>query len=311
MQNQENNNEKKGFFKRLKEGLSKTHNNIVGRMDKLVFGKKKIDAELLEELEEILITSDLGVNTVTRLIRNVEDKVSRKLLNDASELKKAIEDEIYNILVTDEKPLKIDKKPFLIMVVGINGVGKTTTIGKLASQFKAQGKSVILAAGDTFRAAAIEQLDIWADRSGASIIKQSSGSDPSAVIYDAIASAKRRDVDIIIADTAGRLHTKVNLMEELKKMFRIAKRELPEDMIETLLVLDSTTGQNAVSQVKTFHKEVGLSGLVITKLDGTAKGGVIVGITDEFKIPVRYIGIGEQIDDLRVFNAREFVDALF
>lgn len=311
MEEKEQKQEKKGFFQRLKEGLSKTHNNLVGKLDKLVFGKKKIDAELLEELEEILITTDIGINTVTKLIRSVEEKVSRKLLNDASELKSAIREDIYKILAGDEKPLKVEKKPFLIMVVGINGVGKTTTIGKLASQFRAQGKSVILAAADTFRAAAIEQLEIWSKRAGADIIKQDFGSDPSAVIYDAIASAKKRGIDVIIADTAGRLHTKVNLMEELKKMFRIAQRELGEDHIETLLVLDSTTGQNAISQVNIFGKEVGVTGLVLTKLDGTAKGGVIVGIADEFKIPVRYIGIGEQIDDLRVFNAKEFVDALF
>jgi fused signal recognition particle receptor len=311
MQQKEQISEKKGFLERLKTGLSKTHDNIAGRLDRLVFGKKNIDSELIEELEEILITADIGVKTTQKLIRNVEDKVSRKVLNDAGELKKTIKEDVYNILLTDEKPLSIEKKPFLIMVIGINGVGKTTTIGKLASQFKAQGKSVILAAADTFRAAAIEQLDIWAQRAGADIIKQSSGSDPSAVIFDAIAAAKRRGADVIIADTAGRLHTKVNLMEELKKMYRVARRELDDDMIETLLILDSTTGQNAVSQVKTFHKDAGVSGLVITKLDGTAKGGVIVGIADEFKIPVRYIGIGENIDDLRVFNAKEFVDALF
>ncbi len=308
---QDNQLQKKGLLGRLKAGLSKTHNNLVGRLDRLVFGKKQIDADLIEELEEILITSDMGMKTVQRLMLNVQERVSRKTLKDAIELKTAIKDEIYKILVTDEKPLKLDSKPFLIMVAGINGVGKTTTIGKLASQLRAQGKSVVLAAADTFRAAAIEQLDIWAQRSGADIIKQSFGSDPSAVIFDAIASAKRRGIDVIIADTAGRLHTKVNLMEELKKMFRIARRELPEEMIETLLVLDATTGQNAVSQVKIFNKAVGVTGLVVTKLDGTAKGGVIVGIADEFKIPVRYIGIGEQIDDLRAFNAKDFVDALF
>ena len=301
----------KGFLKRLKEGLSKTHNNLVGRLDLLVFGKKVIDSDLLEELEEILITADLGVSTSQKLIQSVEDNIARKLLNDAGEIKKIIRDDIYNILAGDEDPLKIEKKPFLIMVVGINGVGKTTTIGKLASQFKAQGKSVILAAADTFRAAAIEQLEIWANRAGTDIIKQAFGSDPSAVIFDAIASAKSRGADVIIADTAGRLHTKVNLMEELKKMYRIAKRELGGDMIETLLVLDSTTGQNAVQQAKTFHKDIGVSGIVLTKLDGTAKGGVIVRIADELKIPVRYIGIGEKIDDLRVFHAKEFVDALF
>ncbi len=303
--------QKKGFFSRLKEGLSMTRDNIVGKLDRLVFGKKKIDAELLEELEELLITSDLGVKTVQKLIASVEDKVSRKLLNDASELKNTLKEDIYQILAGDEKPLEITKKPYLVMVIGINGVGKTTTIGKLASQLKAEGKSVLLAAGDTFRAAAIEQLEIWSKRADVGFIRQAQNSDPAAVIFDAIASAKSRGIDVIIADTAGRLHTKVNLMEELKKLFKIARRELGEDHIETLLVLDATTGQNAVSQVKIFHKEVGITGLVVTKLDGTAKGGVIVGIADEFKIPVRYIGIGEQIDDLRVFNAQDFVDALF
>jgi fused signal recognition particle receptor len=304
--------EKKGFFARLKEGLLKTHQGMVSKIDQLVSVKRKIDDRLLEELEEILITSDIGVKTTRQLLDKVTEKVKRKELEDADHLKKTLQEEMFLILSRQEKPLEVSSaKPFVIMVIGVNGTGKTTTISKMAQKFKGQGKSVLLAAGDTFRAAAIEQLEIWGQRVGCEVIKHQSGSDPSAVVFDALKAGKARGSDIIIVDTAGRLHTKVNLMEELKKIKRIMARELPGSPHEVLLVLDATTGQNAISQAKIFTKEVGVTGIALTKLDGTAKGGILVSISDELKIPIRYIGIGEKADDLRDFNARDFVDALF
>ncbi len=304
--------EKKGFFRRLKEGLLKTHQGMVSKIDQLVSGQRKIDDRLLEELEEILITSDIGVKTTRQLLDKVAEKVKRKELEDADHLKKTLQDEMYLILSRQEKPLAVPSaKPFVIMVIGVNGTGKTTTISKMAQKFKAQGKSVLLVAADTFRAAAIEQLEIWGQRVGCEVIKHQSGSDPSAVVFDALKAGKARGSDIIIVDTAGRLHTKVNLMEELKKVKRVMVREIPEAPHEVLLVLDATTGQNAISQAKMFTKEVGVTGIALTKLDGTAKGGILVSISDELKIPIRYIGIGEKADDLREFSARDFVDALF
>jgi fused signal recognition particle receptor len=304
--------EKKGFFARLKEGLLKTHQGMVSKIDQLVSVKRKIDDRLLEELEEILITSDIGVKTTRQLLDKVTEKVKRKELEDADHLKKTLQEEMFLILSRQEKPLEVSSaKPFVIVVIGVNGTGKTTTISKMAQKFKGQGKSVLLAAGDTFRAAAIEQLEIWGQRVGCEVIKHQSGSDPSAVVFDALKAGKARGSDIIIVDTAGRLHTKVNLMEELKKIKRIMARELPGSPHEVLLVLDATTGQNAISQAKIFTKEVGVTGIALTKLDGTAKGGILVSISDELKIPIRYIGIGEKADDLRDFNARDFVDALF
>ena len=304
--------EKKGFFQRLKEGLRKTHQGMVSKIDQLVSVKRKIDDRLLEELEEILITSDIGIKTTRQLLDKVTEKVKRKELDDADQLKKTLLEEMHLILSRQEKPLEVSSaKPFVIMVIGVNGTGKTTTISKMAQKFKGQGKSVLLVAGDTFRAAAIEQLEIWGQRVGCEVIKHQSGSDPSAVVFDALKAGKARGSDIIIVDTAGRLHTKVNLMEELKKVKRIMARELPPSPHEILLVLDATTGQNAISQAKIFAKEVGVTGIALTKLDGTAKGGILVSISDELKIPIRYIGIGEKADDLREFNARDFVDALF
>jgi fused signal recognition particle receptor len=304
--------EKKGFFHRLKEGLSKTHQGMVSRIDVLISGQKKIDDRLLEELEEILITSDIGVKTTQELLEKVTERVKRKELEDAGQLKKALQEEIFLILREQEKPLDPSlAKPFVIMVIGVNGTGKTTTISKMAQKFKGQGKSVLLVAGDTFRAAAIEQLEIWGRRVGCEVIKHQSGSDPSAVVFDALKAGKARGSDILIMDTAGRLHTKVNLMEELKKVKRVMARELPDSPHEILLVLDATTGQNAISQAKMFDKELGVSGIVLTKLDGTAKGGILIGISEELKIPIRYIGIGEKAEDLREFSARDFVDALF
>jgi fused signal recognition particle receptor len=304
--------EKKGFFQRLKQGLFKTHQGLVSKIDQLIAGKKKIDDDLLAELEEILITSDIGVKTTQELLHNVAVKVQRKELEDADLLKKNLQEQMLHILSQQENPLNLSTaRPFVIIVIGVNGTGKTTTIGKMAQKFKAQGKSVLLVAADTFRAAAIEQLEIWGQRAGCDVIKQKSGSDPSAVVFDGLKAAKSRGMDVVIVDTAGRLHTKVNLMEELKKVKRIMGREIPGAPHEILLVLDATTGQNSISQAKIFNQGVGVTGIALTKLDGTAKGGILIAISDELKIPLRYIGIGEKLDDLREFNARDFVEALF
>jgi fused signal recognition particle receptor len=304
--------EKKGFFQRLKQGLFKTHQGLVSKIDQLIAGKKKIDDDLLAELEEILITSDIGVKTTQELLHNVAVKVQRKELEDAELLKKNLQEQMLHILSQQENPLNLSTaRPFVIIVIGVNGTGKTTTIGKMAQKFKAQGKSVLLVAADTFRAAAIEQLEIWGQRAGCDVIKQKSGSDPSAVVFDGLKAAKSRGIDVVIVDTAGRLHTKINLMEELKKVKRIMGREIPGAPHEILLVLDATTGQNSISQAKIFNQGVGVTGIALTKLDGTAKGGILIAISDELKIPLRYIGIGEKLDDLREFNARDFVEALF
>lgn len=303
-----------GFFEKLKRGLSKTHQGFVEKIDRLFLGKKTIDSDLLEEFEAILFEADLGVKTTNQLIENVQQSLKRGELQNPEKIKDFIKGEIFTILKRGEKPLSIDfskTRPFVVMVVGVNGGGKTTTIGKIAYQYSSQGKKVLIGAADTFRAAAIEQIEIWARRAKADLIKQSKGSDPSAVAFDSIHAAKARDVDLVFIDTAGRLHTKVNLMEELKKIKRIVGREHPGAPHEVLLVLDATTGQNAISQAKLFHEAIGVTGIALTKLDGTAKGGIIVGITEELKIPIRYIGVGEGVDDLREFNATEFVQALF
>jgi fused signal recognition particle receptor len=302
----------KGFFQRLKEGLSKTHQGMVSKIDVLISGQKKIDDRLLEELEEILITSDVGVKPTRELLDKVTERVKRKELEDVDHLKKALQEEMFLILREQEKPLDPSlASPFVIMVIGVNGTGKTTTISKMARKFKGLGKSVLLVAADTFRAAAIEQLEIWGQRVGCEVIKHQSGSDPSAVVFDALKAGKARGSEVIIVDTAGRLHTKVNLMEELKKVKRVMARELPNSPHEILLVLDATTGQNAISQAKMFDQELGVTGIALTKLDGTAKGGILIGISHELKIPIRYIGIGEKAEDLREFSARDFVDAIF
>lgn len=303
-----------GFFEKLKKGLSKTHQGFVEKVDRLFLGKKEIDQDLLDELEVILFEADLGVKTTHQLIEGVKQGLKRGELKEPDKLRGFIKEEILRILKSGERPLSINfsrTKPFVVMVVGVNGVGKTTTIGKIAHQYSLQKKKVLIGAADTFRAAAIEQLEIWANRVGADLIKQSRGSDPSAVAFDSIHAARARDTDLVFIDTAGRLHTKVNLMEEVKKVKRIIGRECPGAPHEILLVLDATTGQNAISQAKLFNEAIGVTGIVLTKLDGTAKGGIIVGITEELKIPIRYIGVGEGIDDLREFNASEFVQALF
>jgi fused signal recognition particle receptor len=301
-----------GFFERLKQGLSKTHANLVGRIDSLVLGKKQIDADTLEELEEILITADIGVATAVELIRMLEQRLKRNELNDGETLKKALKEEILARLLKQSIPLDTSSaSPYVILVIGVNGVGKTTTIGKLASRFMLEGKSVILAAGDTFRAAAAEQLEIWGERAGADVIRHKEGADPSAVVFDACKAAVARKSDILIVDTAGRLHTKVNLMEEMKKIRRILGREIPGAPHETLLILDAATGQNAISQAKLFKESAQVSGIALTKLDGTAKGGIVLAVSNEFNIPVRFIGVGESVDDLRVFDPSQFVEALF
>jgi fused signal recognition particle receptor len=300
------------LYGRLKVGLQKTKEGLVGRIDTLLLGKKTIDADTMEELEEILITSDIGVKTSVELIRTLEQRLGRNELKDGDALRGALKDEILARLTAHHSPLDINsQKPFVLLVIGVNGVGKTTTIGKLASRFSASGKKVLLAAADTFRAAAAEQLIVWGTRSGVDVIRHKEGADPSAVVFDACKAAVARGVDILIIDTAGRLHTKVNLMEEMKKIRRVIDREIPGAPHETLLVLDAATGQNATSQVRLFKETAGVTGLALTKLDGTAKGGIVVAVSHEFALPVRYIGVGESIEDLRDFDPQEFTDALF
>ncbi|MGD0401390.1 MAG: signal recognition particle-docking protein FtsY [Syntrophobacteraceae bacterium] len=303
---------KGSFFRRLRRRLKGTREKFVHRIDRLALGKKVIDEELLDELEEILITSDLGVRTTGMLLGKVAGKVKRKELSDPARLREQIREEIRSVLSVEAPVLDYRAhKPFVVMIVGVNGTGKTTTTGKLANQLKQQGLKPMLAACDTFRAAAVEQLSIWGERTGVPVVKQKSGSDPSAVAFDALDAAVSRDIDVILMDTAGRMHTKVNLMEELKKIHRVIGRKMPEAPHEVFLVLDASTGQNALSQAKLFKEGIGLTGLILTKLDGTAKGGVIAAICDELQVPVRYIGIGERLDDLRPFDAEEFTNALF
>ena len=301
-----------GFFSRLVKGLLKTKQNIGAGFRGFFLGKK-IDDELFEELEEQLLIADIGVPTTSKIIKNLTEHASRKELQDAELLYQQLKVEMANILEPVAKPLVIDntKKPYVILMVGVNGVGKTTTIGKLARKFQAEGKSVMLAAGDTFRAAAVEQLQVWGERNHIPVVAQSTGSDSASVIFDAMQSAAARNIDILIADTAGRLQNKNNLMDELKKIVRVMKKYDETAPHEIMLTLDAGTGQNAISQAKLFNEAVGLTGISLTKLDGTAKGGVIFAIADQFKLPIRYIGVGEKIEDLREFNAKEFIEALF
>jgi len=303
---------KKGFFDRLKSGLAKTRKLLLTDVDDILLGSKEIDQALFDELEEALIVADVGPVFTGELIASLKEKVKRKELGSPEILRRTLRETMREILLTSEAPLRIPQDEiYSIMVVGVNGTGKTTTIGKLAHNLKAEGHEVMLVAADTFRAAAIEQLEVWAKRAGAPLIRQAPNADPAAVVYDAIRAAKSRRPAVVIIDTAGRLHTKVNLMEELKKMKRIMGRELPGAPHEVLLVLDATTGQNAIAQARMFKDEIGVTGLILTKLDGTSKGGVVVRIAKELNIPLRYIGVGEQIDDLRPFRAGEFVEALF
>lgn len=300
-----------GFFDKLKNGLSKTRENFSQKVNEVFKVFRKVDEELFEELEEALITADVGVNTSMEIIERLRDAVKTKNIQDADGVKAELKAIIYDMLSSDAAELNLSTKPSVILVIGVNGVGKTTSIGKIAALLKNSGKNVLLAAADTFRAAAIEQLEVWADRAGVDLIKHSEGSDPAAVIFDAVNAAKTRNTDVLICDTAGRLHNKVNLMNELNKIFRVIERELPGAAKEVLLVLDATTGQNALSQAKLFGETAAITGVVLTKLDGTAKGGAVIAINNEQSIPVKLIGVGEGIDDLQYFNPKEFADALF
>ena len=303
----------KSFFGRLRQGLSKTRSGLTGRLDQLILGKKEINNDLLEELEEILFTSDLGVVTTQEIIDLVQAGVARKELDNPETLKKVLKEHMLSFL--DVPEVKHNRRepgePLVIMVIGVNGVGKSTTIGKGAYYFKEKGKKVMLVAADTFRAAAIEQLKIWGERAGAEVISQKQGSDPSAVVFDALSAALSRQVDIVLIDTAGRLHTKTNLMDELKKIHRVAGKQLPGAPHEVWLVLDATTGQNAIAQAEMFHEALGVTGIILTKLDGTAKGGIVVGISHQLKLPIKFIGIGEKVQDLSPFDPKDFIDAIF
>lgn len=302
------------MFQRLSTRLSKTKESLVHRMDTLFLGRKEIDADLFDELEEILITADLGINTTMELLDDARKKVKRNALSDPQELKAILKEKLRSFLMESDQPAELvrpESGPFVIMVVGVNGVGKTTTIGKITKKFKQAGQSVLLVAADTFRAAAVAQLKIWGERNDVTVVHQQEGADPSAVAFDAIDLAVAEEYDVVIVDTAGRLHTQVNLMEELKKIKRVMGKRLEGAPHEILLVLDATTGQNAVSQAKLFNDAVGITGLALTKLDGTAKGGIVACICRELSIPIRFIGIGEQIDDLRDFNPDDFINALF
>ena len=299
-----------GFFEKLKAGLSKTKNAVFGRLDNLFKSFSKIDEEMLEELEEILITADVGVNVTEDIIDELRDRVKKEKVKEVGEIKEVLK-ELLSEKIGEGEALKIESSPSVILVIGVNGVGKTTSIAKIANLLKNEGKSVVLAAADTFRAGAIEQLSVWANRVGVDIIAHEEGSDPAAVVFDALGYAKKRNADVVIVDTAGRLHNKKNLMDELAKINRIIDRELAGCDRETLLVLDATTGQNAVLQAKEFKNSAPLTGLVLTKLDGTAKGGIVFSIREELGIPVKFICVGERIDDLQHFNADDFVSALF
>jgi fused signal recognition particle receptor len=304
---------REGFFSKLKAAVAATKSNLVARIEDVIQGKKEIDANLLDELESVLIGSDIGIETTNELLAKIRNQVSRHQLSDPAQLKLMIKGELRNILDSVSRPpdAQTGNGPWVVMVVGVNGVGKTTTIGKLANLCVRDEKKVLVCASDTFRAAAIEQLEIWGTRAGVSVIRQKPGADPSAVLFDAIASAKSREIDILIVDTAGRLHNKANLMAELEKMRRIAGREIPTAPHEVLLVIDATTGQNGLAQAREFTKSAGVTGIVLTKLDGTAKGGVVISIVRDLKLPVRYVGVGEKIDDLIEFSSEQFIDSLF
>lgn len=299
-----------GFFSKIAEGLKKTKDSLMGKIDQVLTSFGKVDEELFEELEETLIMADVGTVTATHICDELQKRVKAEAVTDVTAVRSLLK-EIIAEMLSGNSELDLSTKPSIILVIGVNGVGKTTTIGKMANNLKKDGKKVLLAAADTFRAAAIEQLEIWADRAGVELVKHGEGADPAAVVFDAINAGKARNADVIICDTAGRLHNKKNLMDELAKISRVIDREAPGCARETLLVLDATTGQNALNQAKLFKEAAGLDGIVLTKLDGTARGGVVIGIKEELNIPIKYIGVGEQIDDLRPFNSKEFVDALF
>ena len=299
-----------GFFEKLKQGLSKTKTSFDEKINNVFSNFRKVDEDFLEELEEALILSDIGIETSQKIIGKLREKIKRQKIEENEEVKNALRQIMQEILDIDEPKLNLQTKPSVILVVGVNGVGKTTSIGKIAAKLTKQGKKVVIAAADTFRAAAVEQLEIWAKRSGAEIVKREEGIDPASVVYDAIARTKELGADVLICDTAGRLHNKKYLMDELNKIQKVINKEMQESSKEVLLVIDGTTGQNAISQVKAFKEEADITGIVLTKLDGTAKGGVVLGIVEENKIPVKFIGVGEQVDDMEVFNSEDFVKAI-
>lgn len=299
-----------GFFDKLKNGLNKTKTSFDEKMNNIFSNFRKVDEELLEELEEALIMSDVGTNTSVTIINNLRNRVKKDNLKDAEEVKQALREEIQAIFDKTDKKLNLETKPSVILVVGVNGVGKTTSIGKIANRLRKDGKKVVVAAADTFRAAAVEQLEIWANRAGCEIVKREEGVDPASVVYDAIKITKEKNADVLICDTAGRLHNKKYLMDELVKIKKVIDKELPDASEEVLMVLDATTGQNAIMQVQAFKETVDITGIILTKLDGTAKGGAVIGIVNENQVPVKFIGVGEQIDDMEIFNSEDFVKAL-
>lgn len=299
-----------GFFEKLKNGLNKTKTSFDEKMNGIFSNFRKVDEELLEKLEEALIMSDVGANTSVAIINNLRERVKKDNLKDAEEVKQALREEIQAIFDKTDKKLNLETKPSVILVVGVNGVGKTTSIGKIANRLRKDGKKVVVAAADTFRAAAVEQLEIWANRAGCEIVKREEGVDPASVVYDAIKITKEKNADVLICDTAGRLHNKKYLMDELVKIKKVIDKELPDASEEVLMVLDATTGQNAIMQVQAFKETVDITGIILTKLDGTAKGGAVIGIVNENQVPVKFIGVGEQIDDMEIFNSEDFVKAL-
>ena len=299
-----------GFFDKLKNGLNKTKKSFDEKINNVFSSFRKVDEDFLEELEEILIMSDIGMDTSIKIINNLRERIKKEKIEDEEDVKKALREEMQKILEVTDISLHLNTKPSVILVVGVNGVGKTTSIGKIANRLAKDGKKVVVAAADTFRAAAVEQLEIWAKRSGADIVKREEGVDPASVVYDAIKITREKNADVLIVDTAGRLHNKKYLMDELNKIQKVINKEMSEADKEVLLVIDGTTGQNAISQVKAFKEEADITGLVLTKLDGTAKGGVVIGIVEENNIPVKFIGVGEQIDDMEIFNAEDFVKAI-
>lgn len=298
------------FFDKLKQGLSKTKNSFNEKLNDVFSNFRKVDEELLEELEEVLIMSDVGVETSTKIIANLRERIKKEKIEEEEQVKNALREEMEHILDAVDNALQLNTKPSVILVVGVNGVGKTTSIGKIANRLRMDGKKVVIAAADTFRAAAVEQLEIWANRAGCDMVKKEEGTDPASVVFDAIKMTKEKGADVLICDTAGRLHNKKYLMDELLKIKKVIDKELPDANKEILVVLDATTGQNAISQVKAFKETVQITGIVLTKLDGTAKGGVVLGIVEENHIPIKFIGVGEQIEDMEIFNSKDFVKAI-
>ena len=299
-----------GFFDKLKQGLNKTKESINEKINDVFSNFRKVDENFLEELEEALIMSDIGIETSTKIISNLRERIKKEKIEDEEQVKEALREEIEKILEISDNSLKLETKPSVILVIGVNGVGKTTSIGKMAARLARDGKKVVVAAADTFRAAAVEQLEIWSKRAGAEIVKREEGIDPASVVYDAIKKTREIGADVLICDTAGRLHNKKYLMDELNKIQKVINKEMPEASKEVLLVIDAGTGQNAISQVKAFKEQADITGIVLTKLDGTAKGGAIIGIVEENKIPVKFIGVGEQIDDMEIFNSKDFAKAI-